>query len=498
MLFGSNILEVAIAVIFVYLLLSLVCTALNEGIASLLDKRGHNLVEGIKNLLNDPKFTGLAQQVYNHGLIGGISQYASDPKKRTRLPSYMSPTGFSLALLDILSARGAIASQYGDLLANAEKADDAHDQALEAAAATPSDRRLAEAVNRTEAVREEATKALESTLAQAKIAYEQAVRSSRAAPGDASLAATVTQAKNTADNIHAVMRMLDARRAAVASSKKPREIELLHAAGTTLKEALAFARELATQYPDPLSNIQEGLKRLPEGHTRETLLVLVDKTRREIAEVSQQAEAFRQNLEDWFNSSMDRVGGWYKRWTQRVLLALSTAIVIATNADTVMLVERLSKDNILRASVVAAAEKTVRTGPVPVLGEPSREGTGEDGSTPSSAPPSAAAALSATPGKAINDAPDLQKIMRAAEELKLPVGWSRDPRDAGYFPWPEWSLEYARWAFYKAIGLFISILAVSLGAPFWFDTLSKFVNLRSSGTPPGETAKSAPRPSVKR
>lgn len=497
MLFGSNILEVAIAVVFVYLLLSLVCTALNEGIASLLDKRGHNLVEGIKNLLNDPKFTGLAQQVYNHGLIGGISQYASDPKKRTRLPSYMSPTGFSLALLDILSARGAIASQYGDLLANAEKADDAHEQALQAAAAAPNDPRLAEVVNRTKAVREEATKALESILAQAKTAHDQAVRSFRAAPDDASLAAAVTQAKNTADSIHAAMKMLDARRAAVASSRKPREIELLHAAGTSLKEALAFARELAAQYPDPLSNIQEGLKRLPEGHTRETLLVLVDKTRREVAEVSHQAEAFRQNLEDWFNSSMDRVGGWYKRWTQRVLLALSTAIVIATNADTVMLVERLSKDNILRASVVAAAEETVRTRPVPTPAEPSHEGAASGSATPA-IPQPATPLASATPEKAINDTPDLQKIMRTAEELKLPVGWSRNPEDAGYFPWPAWTLEYARWVFYKAIGLFISILAVSLGAPFWFDTLSKFVNLRSSGTPPGETAKSAPRPSVKR
>lgn len=493
MLFGSNILEVAIAIIFVYLLLSLVCTALNEGIASLLDKRGHNLVEGIKNLLNDPKFTGLAQQVYNHGLIGGISQYASSPKKRTRLPSYMSPTGFSLALLDILSARGAIANRYGDLLANAEKADDAYEQALKAAAAAPTDSRLAEAVNKTKAAQEESTKALESVLAQAKTAYDEAVQSSRAAPADASLAATVAQAKNTADSIHAALRMLDARRAAVASAKKPREIELLHAAGITLKEALAFARELAAQYPDPLSNIQEGLKRLPEGHTRETLLVLVDKTRREVAEVSQQAEAFRQNLEDWFNSSMDRISGWYKRWTQRVLLVLAAAIVISTNADTLMLIERLSKDNILRASVVAAAEETVRARPAPAPAE-LPPGEAANGSADSLPPPATPLASTAS-GTSVNDAPDLQEMMRTAEELKLPVGWSRDPRDAGYFPWPELSVEYMRWAFYKAIGLFISILAVSLGAPFWFDTLSKFVNLRSAGTPPGETRKSAPQPS---
>ena len=140
-MFGSSILEAAIAVIFVYLLLSLMCTALNEGIASLIQQRGKNLFEGIKNLLNDPTFTGLAQQVYNHGLIGGISQNAANPGKQTRLPSYISSENFSLALLDILGTRGIISAEYGDLLAAAESADDAYDEALRAAggaAATPS------------------------------------------------------------------------------------------------------------------------------------------------------------------------------------------------------------------------------------------------------------------------------------------------------------------------------------------------------------------------
>jgi hypothetical protein len=32
--------------------------------------------------------------------------------------------------------------------------------------------------------------------------------------------------------------------------------------------------------------------------------------------------------------------------------------------------------------------------------------------------------------------------------------------------------------------LFATGLALSIGAPFWFDTLSKFVNIRSAGTKP--------------
>jgi hypothetical protein len=45
----------------------------------------------------------------------------------------------------------------------------------------------------------------------------------------------------------------------------------------------------------------------------------------------------------------------------------------------------------------------------------------------------------------------------------------------------------------RLIGLGLSALAVSLGAPFWFDTLNKVINIRGAGTPPGEPRRSAPR-----
>lgn len=105
-MFGSSILEVAIGIIFVYLFLSLICSAIIEGIASLINKRGKNLFEGVKNLLNDPKFTGLAQQLYSHGLVDGISQEAANPAKPNRLPSYIPSNIFALALLDIIGSQG--------------------------------------------------------------------------------------------------------------------------------------------------------------------------------------------------------------------------------------------------------------------------------------------------------------------------------------------------------------------------------------------------------
>lgn len=470
-MFGSSILEAAIALIFVYLLLSLMCTALNEGIASLIQKRGKNLFEGIKNLLNDPTFTGLAQQVYNHGLIGGISQNAANPGKPTRLPSYMSSENFSLALLDILGTRGIISAEYGDLLAAAESADDAYEEALHAAKGEPGNPQLAEAVDVTKGAQERASAALKAVAEKAKAAYDLAMEATNTKPGDSELASRALEARNTSEKIRATIGMLDARRAAVTSAKNPKELHLLLQAGNTLKHALTLGRSFAAQYPDPLGNIEAALKRMPEGHTKETLLVLVDKTRREVAEVEHQAEAFRRNLEDWFNDAMDRVGGWYKRWTQRVLLILATLLVLASNADTVMLVQQLSTNSALRASLVAAAGEAVKTLPPP--------GGAESGS----AGPDSRAKREDTP---------IQYVLKQTQSLQLPVGWSLDPGDPRYFHSAEFSPDFARWAFYKIFGLLISVLAISMGAPFWFDTLSKFVNLRGAGPPPGETRKSAP------
>ena len=55
----------------------------------------------------------------------------------------------------------------------------------------------------------------------------------------------------------------------------------------------------------------------------------------------------------------------------------------------------------------------------------------------------------------------------------LPIGW----------PLPEGSRDWWFWA-QKTLGLFVTGLALSLGAPFWFDALSKFMNVRAAGVKP--------------
>lgn len=423
-MFGSSILEVAIGVVFVYLFISLICSAINEGIASLVNKRGSNLFDAVKNLLNDPKFTGLAQQLYSHGLVDGISEGASDPSKVNRLPSYMPANIFSLALLDILRSKG-LKESWSELVVQRKKE---LEDATTRLAANPSDDALKKIVDDAQA-----------TLVNAEAAAKKADE-------------TATALAN-AD-------------AAAKEVKSLKDLTNFSAASEKLRLALAQGRVLAAEYPDPMGNIQRAVAGLPDGHTKESLLVLIDKSKFEtplgpnLINVAQaQGERLQQNIEQWFNDSMTRCGGWYKRWTQKVLLGIAIVVVVGANVDTLMLAKRFMRDNALRASIVTAAEETIQN----------------DAANPT------------------KDDQARQDFLKEADKLSLPLGWvsnAADPYKADQIP--DTKLGWLM----KLFGLAISIFAISLGAPFWFDILSKVVNLRGSGTPPGETKKSAPQPAT--
>ena len=112
---GSKILEVAIGIIFVFLLVSMICSAIREGIESWRKSRAAFLEQGIREMLHDRHAVGIARSVYTHPLVYGLylDEYrpraASGPLTALasggNLPSYIPARNFALALLDI-AARG--------------------------------------------------------------------------------------------------------------------------------------------------------------------------------------------------------------------------------------------------------------------------------------------------------------------------------------------------------------------------------------------------------
>jgi hypothetical protein len=93
-------------------------------------------------------------------------------------------------------------------------------------------------------------------------------------------------------------------------------------------------------------------------------------------------------------------------------------------------------------------------------------------------------------------APDtrVNAVLDRAKDLNLPLGWALAVNDPRHIPLEKSGWDFSGWLLFKIFGLLISAFAVSLGAPFWFDLLSKFVNIRGSGVPPGKSAKPAVEP----
>lgn len=78
-------------------------------------------------------------------------------------------------------------------------------------------------------------------------------------------------------------------------------------------------------------------------------------------------------------------------------------------------------------------------------------------------------------------------------QLNLPIGWVRaaptkSELDSRQLMPDDWSTLGDTAAFHF-LGWLLTALAATLGAPFWFDTLNRFISIRSAGKAPEEKPK---------
>lgn len=141
------------------------------------------------------------------------------------------------------------------------------------------------------------------------------------------------------------------------------------------------------------------------------------------------------SIEKWFNDTMDRVSGWYKRKVQLILLALAFIIAVYLNVDTISLINSLSNNTVLRASIVSATQGTDKS------------------------------ILDPTNSK------QLQQLQTNFQTIQPTLGWTIPPQNANDL-------------ILKIVGLLATTFAVSLGAPFWFDILGNIMQVRAAGDQP--------------
>jgi hypothetical protein len=162
-------------------------------------------------------------------------------------------------------------------------------------------------------------------------------------------------------------------------------------------------------------------------------------------------EKFRALLEEWFEEMMGRTTGWYKRWTQIILLGVGFSIALLFNVNTIGIANKLQHSPKMRAAIVNQAINYSKSHPAIENQTETERAVGDS--------------LYSQSMRLIGQNGDITK----ANDV-LSLGWKHkflSAEDVG-----DW--------FWAIIGWIITALAISLGAPFWFDLLNKLVKLRSS------------------
>ena len=182
--------------------------------------------------------------------------------------------------------------------------------------------------------------------------------------------------------------------------------------------------------PKTIDAVRSAIAKLPQGSARQTLLTLVSQANTDVVQA-------RQAIESWYNDGMDRVAGWYKRKVQTILVVLALILTVATNSDSIAVTKTLINSPALRASTMEAAQNYIHNSPAG-----SAQNAGQTKNT-------------------------IEGLWEQLQQLKFPIGWSQYPAN-----W--WS---------AIVGWLLTTIAVSLGAPFWFDVLNKFMVVRSTVKP---------------
>jgi hypothetical protein len=451
-LFGSTILEVILGLSFVYFLLSLVCSSINEMLAGFLKLRAKDLDKAIRNLICDDQ---LAVKVLNHPLIEAMgstraetkpvqvgagqgqpspdqveagpgavpadqetAQHATSSKGLfgslvakitgnrgdfTGKPSYIPSRTFSLALIDAITDPAGSALTAGDVKrAVADLAGDLGKNVVDLEPTERIGRALFSLINEN--------------------------------PDPKSLALSLDEARDI------VNRLSD--------------------------PSLDDATKQSIVGAETFNDLRRSIERLPEGLARTRLLGALDEGRAGL-------EQAYQSIEAWFDHAMERTSGVYKRRAQSWLLSIAFLVTILLGVDTLQLYDSLASNPSLRSAVAQQAEQATGPGGAFVLATPT--------------PADQAAATPVPNGQPEAPVPPTAgQVYQELQDTSLPFGYDDQPApDPNESRWS--NSEWWRWLAGKIPGLLITTFAVALGSPFWFDVLNRVSNIRAAGKPPATT-----------
>lgn len=164
-----------------------------------------------------------------------------------------------------------------------------------------------------------------------------------------------------------------------------------------------------------------------------------------LSDLESDVKSLGTEVEAWFNRGMARSQGVYKRNAKAVALLIGVAIAIALNADSLHMLDRLSRDPAIRSAISQAAEEVAATNPA-ALDELESE------------------------------------IDGALRELPIPLGYGEAVVSRQQAAQDAWLIPFIP---RRLIGWLITGFAISMGSSFWFNLLQRVIHVKNTGKEEG-------------
>jgi hypothetical protein len=437
----TPIISTMLGLLFIWIMLSLAVMYFNELVAARFGWRSKMLEATIRNMLSD---AALADQLYNHPLIRSLY---SGPEGSSK-PSYIPASQFSQALLDIVTNAGSDASLIQEATYRLR---------WELPRLGSKKRKLAQkqiniilALTRRTLVSEASPQVQENALKEIRTAFIQ-------------LGEDFPDLKPAIDGMMTTM--------AVQRSQ--------------IQDALETSRNAQTNDPvqEFTNHYRAGMKTLSVTHPRlkQTLNALLSEINVVGAQPEGAQQRARENLEQWFNNSMDRLSGWYRRRAQTLAYALAISLALLFNLDSVALANKLWREPLVRNLLADQATAFSDHNPAAITSPTIDQILILQGQTDWLSLPvgwigfpvkvdtkstlASVCNLRPTPGVGILGLPVINKCYPI---VNIPA-----------------SQDVSGWVL-KILGFLVTGIAAAQGAPFWFDLLKRLVNIRISGANPVE------------
>lgn len=203
----------------------------------------------------------------------------------------------------------------------------------------------------------------------------------------------------------------------------------------------ASPRQFATALTDTLTTLQtlpgdmgSAIQNIPNPQLRQALSSMYERAGNDLSQ-------FEAEVAYWFDQSMQRLAGAYKRTIQVWTVVFGLVLAMVFNIDTFHLFKVLWLHPTLAANISA------------------------------------------------DQFANAQVAMDQLSVTSLPIGWEKPP-----FSWgadgPHWNYGLSDFLL-MALGWGVTVLTTLFGAPFWFDLLQKATHLRGAGNKPASTPNTA-------